>query len=224
MAPFDDVPSISCQFEFEKKFVPKGGRFNTQTQKQKKEARTRSKITPEKATIGGQELHPLIRVEDKDDHPVLHAVGYSSRWMTVCPTTSFTRVKSVLDSGATDSCAPDCMCPVVKSRPSEGSESGQMYTAAGGKKIANEGEKDITMVTGGNEAVQTNWQTVDITRPLTSVRQTCLQGNSVLFGAQGGNICNVESGQETPLGIEDNVYVLDLWLPPSPTRGFGRQG
>ena len=71
--------------------------------------------------------------------------------MSVCPTTGITRVKSVLDSGATDSCAPDCMCPEVKSRPSEGSKRGQMYTAAGGKKIANEGEKDITMVTGTNE-------------------------------------------------------------------------
>ena len=133
-------------------------------------------------------------------------------------------MKSVLDSGATDSCAPDCMCPEVKSRPSDGSRRGQMYTAAGGKKIANEGEKDITMVTGNSKVVQTNWQTVDITRPLSSVRQICLQGNRVLFGAQGGVIYNIESGQETPFGIEDNIYVLDLWLPPSPTRGFGRQG
>ena len=98
-----------------------------------------------------------------------------------------------------------------------------MYTAAGGKN-ATEGEKDITMVTGANEVVQTNWQMVDITRPLSSVRQICLQGNRVLSGAQGGIIYNIESGQETPFGTEDNVYVLDLWLSPSPTRGFSRQG
>ena len=35
----------------------------------------------------------------------------------------------------------------------------------------------------------------------------------MLFGAQGGVIYNIESGHETPFGIEDNVYVLDLWLP-----------
>ena len=80
------------------------------------------------------------------------------------------------------------------------------------------------MVTGANEVVQTNWHTVDITRPLCSVRPTWTQGNRVLFSAQGGVIYNNESGEETPFGIEDNVYVLDLWLPPSPTRGFGRQG
>ena len=75
----------------------------------------------------------------------------------------------------------------VKSRLSEGSRRGHMYTAAGGKKIANEGEKDITMVTGSNSVVQTNWQTVDITRPLSSVRRIYLQ-------AQGGVIYNMEIG------------------------------
>ena len=60
------------------------------------------------------------------------------------------------------------------------------------------------MVIGANEVVQTNWQTVDITRALSNVRQIGLQGNRVLFGAQGGIIYNR--------------------LPPSPTRGFGRQG
>ena len=76
-------------------------------------------------------------------------------------------MKSVLESGATDSRVPDCMCPEVKRRPSDGSRRGQIYTAAGGKKIANDGEKDITMVTGNSEVVQINWQTVDITRPLS---------------------------------------------------------
>ena len=224
MISYDDFPLMSCGFECEKKIVPRRGKFNTKTQKQKKEARGKSKPAPKTVSTGGQELHPLIWVEDNDDHPGLHAVSDSSRWMSVCPTTGFTRVKSVLDSGATDSCAPDCMCPEVKSRPSDGSRRGQMFSAAGGKKIANEGEKDITMVTGNSKVVQTNWQTVDITRPLSSVRQICLQGNRVLFGAQGGVIYNIESGQETPFGIEDDIYVLDLWLPPSPTRGFGRQG
>ena len=31
----------------------------------------------------------------------------------------------------------------------------------------------------------------------------------MLFGAQGGVIYNIESGQDTPFGIEDNVYVSD---------------
>ena len=50
-------------------------------------------------------------------------------------------------------------------------------------------------------------------------------GNRVLFGAQGGVITNIESGKETHFGVRDNVYVLDLWLPPSQgTTDFARQG
>ena len=169
-----------------------------------------------------RELNPLIREDDETGLPELNAVSDTNRWLSVCPTTGFSKIKSVLDSGATDSCAPDCMCPEVKSRPTEGSKRGQMYTAAGGKKIPNEGEKHIKMITGANETVQTNWQTVDITRPLSSVRQICMQGNRVLFGAQGGVIYNIETGKETPFGVEDNVYVLDLWMPP--TQDFARQG
>ena len=35
LASCDDFPSTFCQIECERKVVPKGGRFNTQTQKQK---------------------------------------------------------------------------------------------------------------------------------------------------------------------------------------------
>ena len=165
-------------------------------------------------------VYPLIRVEERDDQPGLHAVSDSSRWMSACPLTGFSKVKSVLDSGATDSCAPDCMCPEVKSRPAEGSRRGHMHTAAGGKKIANEGEKDITMVTGSNNVVQTNWETVDFTRPLSSVKQICLEGNRVVFGAKGGVICNIESGQETPFGNEGQCICLGLVAISERHEGF----
>jgi hypothetical protein len=164
----------------------------------------------------------LIRDDPMPEQPELHAVSDPSRWMSVCQNTGYVTVKSVLDSGATDSCAPDIMCPDVKSQPSEGSKRGQKYTAAGGKRIANEGEKNLQMVTINDDVVQTNWQTVDINRPLSSVRQICLQGNRVLFGAQGGIIYNIETGKETPFVVDDNVYVLELRLPPA--QGFTRLG
>ena len=170
------------------------------------------------------ELQPLIREMNEDGGQELHRLEGTDRWMAKCTETGFTRIRSVLDSGATDSCAPHAMCAEIRSRESEGSRRGQMYTAAGGKRLANEGEKEILMVTPDGEAVTTNWQTVDITRPLSSVRQICMQGNRVVFGASGGVIQNLETGKETAFGIEDNVYVLDLWLPPcQPSAGFPRQ-
>ena len=38
----------------------------------------------------------LIRVEEDDDQPALHAVSDSSRWMRTRPMTGFTKVRSVL--------------------------------------------------------------------------------------------------------------------------------
>ena len=217
LASFDDVPSISREFEHKQEKEARNKRKTARLQRETSLHGVKQEVTDV------AELHPLIRVEDTDDYPGHHAVSDSTRYMSGCPMTVFMNVKSVLGSGATDSCTPDCMCPWVKNRPSEGSRRGQMKTSAGGKKIANQGEKDITMVTGANEVVQTSWQTVDI-RPNSSVTQILLQGNRVLFGAQGGVIYNSESGQETPFCIEDNVYALDLWLSPSLERGFGRQG
>ena len=66
------------------------------------------------------------------------------------------------------------------------------------------------MVTNDSEVARTSWQTVDITRLLSSVRKICLQGNRVVVGAQGDVIYNITSGEETPSSVEDNVYVLDL--------------
>ena len=81
-------------------------------------------------------------------------------------------------------------CPEVKGRLSEGNRRGQLL------RCSRREEKDITMVIGANEVVYTYWNTVDVTRPLFTVRQICLQGSRVLFGAKGGVMCNIENGHE----------------------------
>ena len=108
----EDFPAISTETVFEQKSVPRVGNFKTETTKTTKG----SALAVKQEVNGVQELYPLIRVEEHDDRPGLHAVSDSSRWKITCPLTGFTKVKGVLDSGATDSCAPDCMCPEVKSR------------------------------------------------------------------------------------------------------------
>ena len=164
-------------------------------------------------------LRPLIRDEEADGS---NTVSREETWLSKCPLTGYTHVMSVMDSGAADSCAPQSMCPLVDSVPSEGSRRGLMYTAAGGARIPNQGEKHLDLVTLEDVPVQTAWQTVDINRQLSSVRQICLQGNLVIFGAHGGVIMSLETGRETHFRIEDNVYVLDLRRPPS--ANFVRQG
>ena len=146
-------------------------------------------------------------MEEHVDQRGLHAVSVSFRWMNTCPVTGFTKSKK---------CVGQWSKWQLRTRLHVSRGEGQTIrrkpettnaTAAGGKKIANEGEKDITTVTGSYNVVPTNWQTVDITRLLSSVRQICLEGNRVLFDAEGGVINNIESGQETPFTIENNVCV-----------------
>ena len=93
----------------------------TQTQQKAAHGQRASSLHEVKQEVNGVPELYLLRVEEREDQPGLHAVSDSSWWMCTCPLTGFTKVRSVLDSGATDSYAPDCMCPEVKSRPSEGS-------------------------------------------------------------------------------------------------------
>ena len=63
---------------------------------------------------------------------------------------------------------------------------------------------------------------MDVSRPRMSVHQICQRGNIVAFGAEGGYIMNVHDGSQSHFGVEDNVYVLDLFLAPA--EGFRRPG
>ena len=141
----------------------------------------------------------------------------TEQWRFVDPVTGWTRVRAIVDSGASDSCAPEDMAPGVESRESAGSRRGLVYNGAaqGGKPLTNDGEKDVLMMTDDGIMLATCWQSVEVSRPLLSVRQIAKQGNRVTFGAIGGEIRNLKSGKVVPFGMEGNVYTLDLWIPPT---------
>ena len=85
----------------------------------------------------------------------------------------------------------------------------------------------IQALTSQGKVVTTTWQVVEVNRPLMSVHQICECGNVVVFGESGGYILSSADGTTTHFGVEDNVYVLDLYLPPSGSanaQGFRRQG
>ena len=80
----------------------------------------------------------------------------------------------------------------------------------------------MPVMTNQGRHVNSEWQVVAVKRPLMSVHQICSKGNVVVFGESGGYILNLQDGSQTPFGVEDNVYVMDLYLPPE--KGFTRQG
>ena len=45
----------------------------------------------------------------------------------------------------------------------------------------------------------------------------------VTFGGRGEEILKLKTGKVVPFGMEGNVYVLDLWIPPE-SAGFTRLG
>ena len=150
-------------------------------------------------------------------------------WQSVDPGSGYRRVKAIVDSGASNSVAAGSLAPEIPVVPSEGSKRGQTYAGAakGGNPLHNEGEKVIHELTSQGRPVTTTWQVVEVNRPLMSVHQICERGNVVVFGESGGYIVSLADGATTHFGVEDNVYVLDLYLPPSGSanaQGFRRQG
>ena len=83
----------------------------------------------------------------------------------------------------------------------------------------------VSAITREGREITTQWQVVEVNRPLMSVHQICERGNVVVFGEQGGYIMNLADRSLTHFGVEDNVYVLELYLPPPSSQpGFPRPG
>ena len=144
-------------------------------------------------------------------------------WLHVDPKSKWRRIRSVMDSGASENCGPPELAPEIEIVESIGSRRGQKYTAAGGKTIDNLGEKTVDMVTEWGQDVVGTWQMAEVVRPLNSVMKICKQGNRVIFDEHGGVIQNKYSGEEIPFGTEGDIYTIDLWMPP-PGEGGQKRG
>ena len=134
----------------------------------------------------------------------------------------YVKFSSVMDSGSTDHVVNRSVIPEVPVKPSPGSRRGQVYSAAGGKGIPNEGEQVLPLLTNEGSAATLVYQVADVRRPLCSVARLCDRGNRVVFGAGGGIVQNRITGRCTPFHRDGSIYVLDLWYDiqtPFPRRG-----
>jgi len=164
--------------------------------------------------------HAMTLTAEPVEEPIQALSGVS--WLHVDPETKWRRVRSVVDSGASDNCGPPELAPEVPVVESAGSRRGQRYAAAGGKSIENLGEKTVEMVTNAGQDIVGTWQMAEVVRPLNSVMRICQKGNRVWFEETGGAIENLYTGEVTTFGTEGDIYTLDLWLPPA--EGVGAQG
>lgn len=138
----------------------------------------------------------------------------------------WTRIQAVIDSGAAESVAPMSMAPREVVYESAGSRRKQHYLSASGKRMPNLGEQRLKVTTNDGRETGATFQMVDVSRPLCSVSKICATGKRVIFGASGGAIHDLSTGEITPFGKSDGVYTLDLWLNSGEERGqgFPRQG
>ena len=151
----------------------------------------------------------------------------------LCPaiseeTDGWLKVKSVMDSGASESVASPLMCPDYEVRPSAGSRRGQEYTAANGEHIPNLGEQVLSVVMEDGREGNIKYQSCDVSRPLNSVSEICdaggEQGQIVVFNKWGGEIYNPQTGRSRPFQREDGIYTLQMWVRPNKPSGFTRPG
>ena len=131
-------------------------------------------------------------------------------------------MKVIMDSGAAESVCPRTMAPQFQIVDSVASRSGVYYTSASGGKIMNLGEQRVPVcLANGSKSIAT-FQVAEVSRPLMSVARLCEMGNRVLFGANGGVIMNMATGELTPFTKEEGVYTFEMWIPPLTESPFGR--
>ena len=137
----------------------------------------------------------------------------------------WTRIRGVMDSGASESVGPEGMCPAYPVTPSPGSLSGQEYVSASKDLIPNLGEQVLDVITEGGQEKSVKYQIADVSRPLNSISEICDAGGDagqvVVFGRGGGAVVNMTTVAQTPFKREDGIYVMDVWVKP---KGFPGQG
>ena len=124
----------------------------------------------------------------------------------------YTKIRSVMDSGAAETVAPPTMAPRTKVMPSAGSVRGQHYISASKQRIPNLGQQTLTALTSDFQKATMTFQIADVSRPLTSVGEVCDRGNLVVFGPKGGYILSLNNGPRTRFERNGGIYELELWL------------
>ena len=173
------------------------------------------------------EIYPLTieHGENRNDLPI-HAVSWVDESHP-----GWRMIRTVMDSGATDSVAPPTLAPHVSIAESPGSVRGQCYVSASAGRMPNLGQKVLNVQTNEGKNTTVVYQVAEVSRPLTSVGATCDRGNWVVYNSQGGFILNCQTGERTSFErTASGIYELDLWMKDEesreskPNSSFPRQG
>ena len=100
-----------------------------------------------------------------------------------------------------------------------GSESGEFFRAHNGKRIPNEGERLVSMMTREGTMCDMRFTVCPVTKALGSVSQMCRTGHKVVFNPpwdpEGSYIEHLETGERLWMEEENGLYVLNTKVAPN---------
>ncbi len=161
----------------------------------------------------------------EEERVEINAFDDSEHWMQE---TGMEKISLTIDSGAAETVCNEEMAKDYMAQESEGSKKGVKYVAAGGKELANQGEKKVKIITNEGAKCMIKFQVAGVRKPLVSVSRICDEGHEVTFTKDGGHIRHLETNQLTKFVRKNGVYVMDVHVipvgGPRPVSGFGWQG
>ena len=117
-----------------------------------------------------------------------------------------------MDSGATETVAPDSMPESIPTKPGVASRKGVEYEAANGATIPNEGEKKFSAFTEDGREKKMTVQICDVNQGLLSVSKLNMAGNRVMFDGDDSYIQNKASGEKTWMKRKGGMFTLKMWV------------
>ena len=104
----------------------------------------------------------------------------------------------------------------VESTPQSGA--GEFFRAANGKKIPNEGQRLVSMMTQEGAVRDMKFIVCPVTKASGSVSQMCRAGHKVVFNppwdANGSYIQHIDIGEKMWLSEHNGLYVLNTRVAP----------
>ena len=124
----------------------------------------------------------------------------------------------VIDSGACASVLPIDWCSHVNLLKTPQSEAQEFFRAANGKKIYNEGQKLVSMMTREGAMRDMSFTVCSVTKVLGSVSQMCPAGNKAVsnppWSPEGSYIEPERIGKRLWLEEQGGLYVLQVKVAP----------
>ena len=121
-------------------------------------------------------------------------------------------IELAVNSGATESVAPESLPASVPTVEGPASKRGVMYEVASGHQIPNEGENCFCALTEEGAEKKMTSQVVDVSQGLVSVSKAMKAGNRIVFDAEGSYIESKRNGDKTWMREKNGMFMLKFWV------------